>query len=334
MKDAQEWLDSKQVECLTVPSEACPENLCDGNGFLWYLNYDKKMNWGKYQKQIQALQIKAHAAREFGDNETADNIREEIKLINRIEWWEPCKCYVHKQRQAQIESIVKEAYMPLEFSKSKILGFKEDLYKQEASRVDAKIAKEMALNYVNLFETMKEKGKGIYLFSRTKGVGKTRLACSIGNSLMHNHLQTVLYAKAADISARVRKTFSKDAAVSEEDVIKAYRDVDVLIIDDFAVKEKDPTFMEKIYYRILDHRMEQKKVTIITSNITIDEINDYYPDPNQNVEGRVYSRVNKMCIVINMPEESIRDMEASKENEEIERLLLGRGPNDQHHPTT
>lgn len=322
MKDAQDWLDSKAVECLTVPSDACPENMCDGSGFLWYLNYDKKMNWDKYIEQIKALQIKAHAAREFGDEETANKIREEIKLIDRIEWQEPCKCYQQKQRQSEIDGIMGKANMPAEFAKAKILGFNESLYQSQEAKRDAKVAKEMALKYVDHFDKMKELGKGLYLFSRTKGVGKTRLACSIANSLMYNHMQTALYVKAADISTKIKATWGKDASITEDEIIQAYRDVDVLIIDDFAV-ETQTDFQERLYYKILDYRMEQKKITLITSNVTVGEINELYPDPTGNVEGRIFSRVNKMCLVVNMPEESIRDMEANKENEEIERLLLG-----------
>lgn len=331
MKDAQGLLASRQIECLTVPSDKCPKGLCDGTGFRWFINYDKKTNWPVYAKKIEQLQIEIVEARTAENPELVEQLRAQIIQVKKIEWQDPCKCYQAKQEQQKINAIVGQSNIPLEFEKAKVHGFKTDIYKDPSSRIGAELAKKMALSYIEKFSEMQGLGKGLYLYSRTKGAGKTRIACSIANALMNVHLQSVLYAKAIDISLKVRKTYSNDSDVSEDDVIEVFRNVDVLVIDDFAVErsesntKKKSDFMEQLYYKILDYRMEQKKITIITSNITIAEINDYYPDPNGNTDGRIYSRVNKMCLQVNMPEESIRDLESTQENEWLERMLLQGG---------
>lgn len=278
------------IELQTKPNEQCPFYTCDGSGVMHYVNWTKK----------------------------ADAIENPTKYYmkdHEIEWTEKCKCV----DQHEFEKAISSSGIPVKYSKAKVHGFGIDCYRKLESQTAAKIAKQFAINYVEKFEkVLTFKQNGLYLYSATKGSGKTRLASSIANGLIKLHEQNVLFLKATDISPQVRKTYKKDAESTEEDVLRAFRNVDVLVIDDLAVStEKD--FTEDLIGRILDHRMDKGAVTIITSNKTIEELKGHYP------KGIVASRVKKMCYEILMPEESVRDNEAEQESREFEDLLFGTG---------
>lgn len=277
------------IQLQTAPSEKCAFAECDGSGVLHYINWTKK----------------------------ADAIENPTKYYmkdHEIEWTEKCKCV----DQSEFERKVTSSGIPGKYSKAKVHGFGIDCYKKSESQTAARIAKQMAINYVEKYkELLTFKKNGLYLYSTTKGSGKTRLASSIANGLIKLHKQSVLFLKATDISPQVRKTYKKDSESTEEDVLRAFRNVDVLIIDDLAVStEKD--FTEDLIGRILDHRMDKGAVTIITSNKTIDELKEHFP------KGIIASRVKKMCYEVLMPEESVRDEEAEQENREFENLLFGK----------
>lgn len=277
------------VKLQTVPSEKCIYKECDGKGFLHYVDWTKKAD-------------------------AIDNPDKYYMKDHELEWYKKCKCV----DQSEFERNVTSSGIPKKYSTAKVHAFGIDCYKKSDSQVAARIAKQMAVNYVEKYnEILTFKKNGLYLYSATKGSGKTRLASSIANGLIKLHKQSVLFLKATDISPQVRKTYKKDAESTEEDVLRAFRDVDVLIIDDLAVStEKD--FTEDLIGRILDHRMDKGAVTIITSNKTIDELNDHFP------KGIVASRVKKMCYEVLMPEESVRDEETEQENQEFEKLLFGK----------
>lgn len=280
MKDAKSSLELNPIEILTKPSEKCPYRKCDGTGWIWI------KDWSKRNQRIE-----------------------------NDEWQEQCDCYEQRMKQSEIDKKLDLASIPLIFREATVNSFDINQYKTKESIETAAIAKKAASNFVANYESMKAHGKGLYLFSKTKGSGKTRLVSSIANALMKVHSVDLAFIKANDLLSQIKKTFKENATTTESEIIKVFREVEVLVIDDLAV-EKPSEFAERVFYDITDYRLENKKVTLITSNKTIDNLDKNYE------EGRVKSRVKKMCLEIYMPEESIRDEEAEKENEEFERLLF------------
>ncbi|GLC88672.1 hypothetical protein LYSBPC_17990 [Lysinibacillus piscis] len=329
MIDAQNLLASKGIECLTQPSEVCPKGKCDGSGFLWFIDYYKKLNPHKVAADIKKHRELYAVAHEKNDEQEMVRISDILENLKKeAEWWEKCECYEHKLKEQEIARKLDLSGMPEKFRKVKVMGFKTDIYKREESRTDATLALKIAMNFIKGYEEI-EKGKGLYFYSTTKGAGKTRLACGIGNALMSMYNKTVVYMKADDLFLQIRKTYKDSSETTEDEILKIYREADVLIIDDIAV-EKPSDFAGRVLYNILDSRMENFKTTLITSNKTIDELADIYqtkdkqgnPILNSDSGERLRSRVNKMCYSVNMPEESVRDMEAQHENYAFEQILF------------
>lgn len=232
------------------------------------------------------------------------------------EFMRECKCKANRVLSRKM----KWARIPEEFQKVTINSFDINLYSNEKSKEKAKMAKKIAGNFVKKFKEISEQGKGLYFYSSIKGSGKTRLAVSILNALLQVHDTaesplSVFYSPTADLIGEIKSTFGKDAEVSSTEIINAAKSVDVLLLDDIGV-EKASDWVEETLTRILDYRLQNKKMTIFTSNLEIDDLDSCYPS------GRISSRIEKMTYPVHMPEEKIRSKLAKLENESLLGLLL------------
>ncbi len=289
MNDAKDSLELNPVEIMTSPSDECPFKKCDGKGWVWF------KDWSRMNKK--------------------DEVDEDGNLL-RSEWMEKCECYENLIKQRQVDKKLDLSGIPPIFHGATVGSFNAKRYSTQDNRNIADIAKKAAANFVENYFVMKEHGKGLYLYSRVKGSGKTRLASSIANALVKMYGVNIAFIKSADLISQVKKTFgSKETDASE--VINTFRKVEVLVVDDLALKGATE-FEEGILYDVMDYRLEHKKTTIFTSNVTIQGLETIYPG------GRVNKRINKMAMEIYMPEESIRDQEAESENAEFEKILFGK----------
>ncbi|WP_188006817.1 IstB-IS21 domain-containing protein [Sporosarcina sp. ANT_H38] len=289
MNDARESLESNPIEILTSPSDECPYKKCDGKGWLWI------KDWSRLGKK--------------------DELDENGKLL-RAEWMEQCKCYEQLIKQREVDKKLDLSGIPSIFKNATVASFEVSKYQLKTNQDIATLARKAAINYVTNYKLMQQSGKGLYLYSKVKGSGKTRLAVSIANALVREYGIDVAFIKSADLISQIKKTFNKKSETTQSEIVDTFRNVELLIVDDLAIKGAS-TFEEGVMYDIFDFRLEHKKPTIFTSNVTILELEEIYKG------GRVNKRINKMSMEINMPEESIRDQEAESENAELEGLLFG-----------
>lgn len=233
--------------------------------------------------------------------------------VNRIEdgilYAKPCKCYEDLKEDTRLAF----AKIPDEFKNLTIKSFDTSLYESEADRVKATKAKKLIAAYIRDFEDLKHEGKGLFLHSTTKGSGKTRLAISCGNALIKVHKQRVRYITTLDLLSRIKQSFNDDSAETEQQLVNEFTEIPVLILDDIGTEQSTP-WVREIFYRVLDTRMTHKRITIITSNLSLKELKH---------DDRIKSRLGKMVITIQMPEEDIRCKLGEIENEAIINRLLG-----------
>ncbi|MGM7684670.1 ATP-binding protein [Cytobacillus sp. Hm23] len=232
------------------------------------------------------------------------------------EFMRKCQCIAIKKLNQKLFY----AQMPEEFKNATIKSFEIDIYQTRESLEKAVTAKRIATNFVRNFNSMYEQGKGLYLYSNTKGSGKTRLAASILNAILKVHdtkerSLTAFYSSTADLLGEIKKTFHPDSKAKASDIIDSTKQVNILVLDDIGV-EKVGEWVEETFTRILDYRLQHQKVTIFTSNMAIDELDEKYP------EGRISSRIEKMTFPVEMPEEKVRSKIAQQENESLLDLLL------------
>ncbi len=134
-----------------------------------------------------------------------------------------------------------------------------------------------------------ETSGNIAMFGGT-GLGKTHLSSAVAGKLIEKG-HDVYYASALSLFAdfEVRR-FGNSSSASADGNIDRYFDCDLLIIDDLGI-EVINQFTSSCLYDIINSRLNAKKPTIISTNLTQDEFRKKYWD-------RISSRVLGEYIVL------------------------------------
>ncbi len=107
------------------------------------------------------------------------------------------------------------------------------------------------------------------------GLGKTHLSLAIANTVIRQG-HTVLYDSIINVLRRVeREHFGRDTA--EEGTLELLLDCDLLILDDLGA-EFDTGFYVSTVYNIINTRLNRNLPTIISTNLTHEEVQKKYED--------------------------------------------------------
>lgn len=164
--------------------------------------------------------------------------------------------------------------------------------------------------YISHYREAACRGKGLYICSKTKGSGKTMLACCIANQILRSVGTSLKYINAADYISLIT-----DKAADRTDKSQ-YMTCGLLIFDDIGAQDKKQAWIDEALFRLIDKRYRDHLVTIFTSNIP-------YKDLQKNSD-RIFSRIHGMSLSIIMPEESVRDQMAENENDGFLQSILNR----------
>lgn len=106
------------------------------------------------------------------------------------------------------------------------------------------------------------------------GVGKSHLATAAASQALQS--VPVLYRVVADLLAELRTAIAKERrdqveALNSEDLVREYRDVPVLVLDDLGAHNQTDYAQDTIM-RILGHRYVERMPTLITTNADPDSL--------------------------------------------------------------
>mgnify|MGYP002510201311 CR=1 FL=1 len=208
-----------------------------------------------------------------------------------------CKCGL---RQKQImNSRLSFANIPESFNDVRISNFDETIYKDDNSKNKAHTAVKAIKYWLNDFESMQERGMGLYLYSETKGSGKTRMAVSIANELIYKKKAQVRFSTSLQILNEIKASWDKrDMEYNESKLLDFLCTSKILVIDDFGTEQTKDWIGER-FYQIINSRYVDKKITIFTSNSRIDLL---------KYDNRITNRIKERTFQIPFPEESVRDI--------------------------
>lgn len=175
--------------------------------------------------------------------------------------------------------------------------------------VDMSMVQKIAKSIIWQWKEWSRYGKGMYLWSKTPGSGKTFLASCIGKSVMIKHDLQMRFITAPDYINLVAESYKRDRG--EYDPSEVYRSCPVLIVDDIG-SQIGKDWQRQEIFRLVNQRISMGVVTIYTSNMPIEEL---------NVDDRTKDRIIKSSVVIQMPEESIRRKQAKNEQNEFLRRI-------------
>jgi len=176
-----------------------------------------------------------------------------------------------KSQQAEaktmrIESLLRRSMIPSRFSK---YTFDTYIVKNE----DQKKKKEFCEKYANSFEEVSQNGTSL-VFCGTTGTGKTHLSCAIANTVITRFNRSAVFLSVIRAIRQVKETYSKSNDKTEQEAIDWFLNPDLLILDEVGVQFC--TNAEKvILFEIVNERYQNRKPTIIISNLTPQELEHY-----------------------------------------------------------
>lgn len=132
------------------------------------------------------------------------------------------------------------------------------------------------------------------LFSGQVGCGKTFLVAAIANKLIEQELR-VLFLVVPDLLDELRASYDPKSETSEFDLLDIARTVPFLILDDLGAHNYTDWTLNRIY-SILNYRMNEQLPTVITTNLSFDEIETHLGE-------RTCSRLLQMCRVYRLSAE-------------------------------
>ena len=132
-------------------------------------------------------------------------------------------------------------------------------------------------------------GQGLF-FTGPNGTGKTHLAVAILRELSLKGELHWFFVKTPYLLMRIRQVFKKESSDSEESLIDQFIDYDYLVIDELGV-EKITDWSLQTLYLIIDGRSDRLRSTIITSNLSLQQI-------EEKIDPRIASRIVGMSKVV------------------------------------
>lgn len=199
--------------------------------------------------------------------------------------------------QEDYSGIIKHTGMPVAYTDKTIKDFNWSLYpvdtRKEQQQVDA---------FLFGLDVYMNAAKGLYLFSKTRGSGKTMLSCLIGNEIAKRGIQV----KFIPMTEYVQRRFNKED-------LSQYKKCSVLIIDDLGAQSDAQDNIREMVYDLINARYNSRKMTIFTSNETMD---------NASRDDRIVSRLYEMAVPVKIPDISIRSQKSIAENAELIRAAL------------
>lgn len=161
----------------------------------------------------------------------------------------------------------------------------------------ARDAIETALRVCHHFiDTFSSEFHNILLYGDT-GVGKTFLTHCIAKELM-DHSYSVIYFSAAGLFDFLAKnTFGKRDEI-DEDALSHICSCDLLIIDDLGTELANSFTVSQLFV-ILNERILRKEATIISTNLSLEDIKAIYSE-------RIFSRISSSYSMLRLTGDDIR----------------------------
>lgn len=221
-----------------------------------------------------------------------------------------CKCEAEKRDREEAE--FKQRQRQQRISELRKIGFPESEmchWTFETDDGQNEKVKQIAKNYVDNFAEMLKRGKGLLFFGDV-GTGKTFYSACIVNALIDKG-----YPCMITNFARLVNTIS-GMYDGKQQYIDGLNRFDLLVIDDLAA-ERDTEYMNEIVYNIIDSRYRAGLPTIITTNLSADEIKN----PADISKQRTYSRLLEMCVPVEVKGKDRRREKLKDDYSELKNIL-------------
>lgn len=222
-----------------------------------------------------------------------------------------CKCGLWQRER--MNRMLSFADIPEAFAGLRLDSFDTSIYDMANSRKIADMNMQIANYWLDDFEKMQDRGKGLYMYSAVKGSGKTRFAVSLANEVIERYVVGVKFATSVQILNEIKASWNSDTQMTEHRLLDELTEVDVLVIDDFGIEVPKDWSMER-FYQIVNSRYIHKKITIYTSNSALEDL--LYDD-------RITNRIEENTYQLRFPSESVRKLLRERHQAELVKMMKG-----------
>lgn len=188
-----------------------------------------------------------------------------------------CECMIKLCRDIEYQKL--NEISPLELSSFDTFVF--EYYSKEGGESSENIRMQKVLKRCRRYAEEFSLKSASMLFQGGPGLGKTHLSLAIAKEVMNNGYG-VIYISAPIIFDKIENEHFKFEN-SEYDMINNLTECDLLIIDDLGT-EFETKYKSSLIYNIMNSRMLKSKPTIISTNLSLSDIEKRY-------DKRIMSRI-------------------------------------------
>ena len=222
-----------------------------------------------------------------------------------------CKCQqkLYNQEETKRKLLEKQA----EIERMKASGLQDKALYDYTFDKDNGINPEMAYahKYVENWEDMKANSSGLLLWGNV-GTGKSFFAGCIANALLEKGVPVLMTN-----FSRILNTLTGMHFEDRNQFIDSLNRYILMIIDDLGIERNSEFALEQVF-NVIDSRYRSKKPLIVTTNLTLTELNSA-PDVAHR---RIYDRILERCAPIRINNRNIRQVNASANLQEAKKILL------------
>lgn len=206
-----------------------------------------------------------------------------------------CKCQ-QNQMEAQRQRLQQQEELD-RFARIRSIAMRDPALRKctfEASRHNSSVIR-IAENYVAQWPQMLSSGSGLLLWGNV-GTGKTYIAACIANALLDKGIPVLMTN-----FSRMLGSLPGPVSGEQTQQIDQWIQYPLLIIDDLGI-ERDTAYTMELVYHIIDSRYRSGKPMVITTNLTMNELEN--PDSREKM--RIYDRILECCTPVRVDASHIR----------------------------
>lgn len=213
----------------------------------------------------------------------------EMTVLGKVKYIQPhCKCEVNKyeSEMQEMEDRKREREIQSKFAISS-LGDRFAKCTFEAFEIaeENKRSYDLCKTYAEEFEG----GSEAPMLWGQYGNGKSHLAAATAHTLVKRGF-IVVFQTVPELLERIRSTFNGRNKETEQDVMYALLNCNLLILDDIG-SEKVTDWVQDVLFRIVDGRYRKERPIMYTTNLKPSELKD-------KVGPRIYDRMIETSILV------------------------------------